>query len=604
MTGARILFQCDGAAVPHHLRARQDLSNVLINADDPESGFNLYIAPLEQSVFTQIDEPIYDLLRVAAHVYAADRMVSRGGEADVYQRKWPRELTMCMPVSEPDRWNQDSLRSALRDMLRFLTEDLWDFHFSAYGGKRRVPPLLDAEVTKQYYQQPDCVVLFSGGLDSLVAAVEAVRVRGKRPLLVCHAPEKYLGSRQRDLAAALPERLGWAFPLVPIVAHLKTDDRESSQRSRGFLYATMGAAVALQLGIGPVYLSDNGIVSLGLGLNKSVIGAHASRNTHPKFLELFNRFLTELRGLNQATVENSLWNRTRGEELQILKDAGCPELIRQTISCSRNQRRPREEPQCGFCSQCVDRRFGIRAADLERFDTKYALDIFEDDLPDEGEPRTVPLSYFQRALTCEQSTDVFQEFRELDDCIPSGPNAIRVAAALADLLKRHGQEVHRVMDEEVVRLKHSLTSGEISTNRLVRLVQGGNQHDQDSLQNVFRQSGRVWKIHYAHKLIEIPKSQGLRYLGYLLAHPHQNIEAQALVRWYGSRHASTEREAARKSVWAALNRALKIIEEEHPKLWEHLCGAMDPGGACSYRPKDRIVWLTGPESQEPPSPAP
>jgi hypothetical protein len=64
------------------------------------------------------------------------------------------------------------------------------------------------------------VFLFSGGLDSLCAVVEAAFLQGKKPLLVGHSPAYHIMGRQRRLAETLGERHGgWnPFPYPPAVS--------------------------------------------------------------------------------------------------------------------------------------------------------------------------------------------------------------------------------------------------------------------------------------------------------------------------------------------------------------------------------------------------
>src|SRR5205085_3697319 len=97
-------------------------------------------------------------------------------------------------------------------------------------------------------------------------------------------------------------------------------------------------------------------------------------------------------------VSNPLWRRTRAEVLEVLKAARCEQLLQETVSCSHTRGLPTAMLQCGYCSQCVDRRFGAIAAGLEKHDLaeRYALDIFRDMLP-EGEQRTVAESFVRFA---------------------------------------------------------------------------------------------------------------------------------------------------------------------------------------------------------------
>ncbi|MCH8804496.1 MAG: hypothetical protein IH986_00215, partial [Planctomycetes bacterium] len=125
------------------------------------------------------------MVRIAAYVYGADQLVSRGGDADVHGDKWERDLALCVPVSDPDFWRNKEVRLRLEEVLRFLSGDRWTFDFSKATPEAEQLALgLDPLVS---LGEPDGVYLFSGGLDSLCAVVEAVKKSRGRPLLIGHS---------------------------------------------------------------------------------------------------------------------------------------------------------------------------------------------------------------------------------------------------------------------------------------------------------------------------------------------------------------------------------------------------------------------------------
>ena len=127
---------------------------------------------------------------------------------------------------------------------------------------------------------------------------------------------------------------------------------------------------------------------------------------------------------------------TRRETLSILSAAGCPELLQMTNSCSRARNTGGSARHCGYCSQCVDRRFGVIGAGLEQHEppNPYVLDVFTRRL-DEGERRTIPYSYVTRAKEIEAHDNdaLFREFAELYRCLPSEPRA--ADSAKVDLVR-------------------------------------------------------------------------------------------------------------------------------------------------------------------------
>ena len=342
---------------------------------------------------------------------------------------------------------------------------------------------LDPSGAAERLGSPDSIVLFSGGADSLCATVEAVTEKGMRPVLVSHSPTPPRVTRQKLLADELRKRFEkWEFPQIGVSIHRRGGDAaDTSQRTRSFLFASLGAAVAAKLNLRQVLLADNGVISLNLPINASIVGAHASRTTHPKFLRLLNDFL-ELLPLSGVTVTNPLWSRTRGETLTILKDNGIPELLQETNSCSHPRVRTKAQPHCGICLQCVDRRFASESAGLQEHDLveRYGLDIFTGELP-EGEARTVAQSYVRLALNIRSKTpeDLFVEFPQLYDCIDiSGYQADHVAERLVNLLERHADQTYMVINRKIREHAEDLTEVSLPATCLVRLVASGH-HLQD-----------------------------------------------------------------------------------------------------------------------------
>ncbi|HZA25430.1 MAG TPA: hypothetical protein VFA32_23020, partial [Dehalococcoidia bacterium] len=305
----QVLIDCDGAAIPAALRARPDVLHKSLNQRGPQANVNLRIQSPSSTLLTRVEDRAADLVRLASYVYAADQSISRGGEADVHGDNWKRQFTLYIPVSDLEFWNQECVRQSLSETLFFASEDVWNFHFTQASPEQgQLTFDLDSNSVLGY---PDSLYLFSGGLDSLCAVLEAAVQQGTHPLLVSHSPAFNIRSRQHRLAQTLKERFGdrWTFPLINVPIHLAgAEASDYSQRTRSFLFASLGTVFAQRLGLPEVGLADNGVVSLNLPINGQVIGARASRSTHPKFLRLFNRFAQQVFP-RAPKVVNPLWDR-------------------------------------------------------------------------------------------------------------------------------------------------------------------------------------------------------------------------------------------------------------------------------------------------------
>jgi len=117
-----------------------------------------------------------DLLVFAAHVQAADTRISRASES---QDAGTREIRLVVPVSDPARWN--AAIPVLQRILNFLTGDRWTVGFRPRpGGFQRTVSKKPAQLIPAPF---DSLALFSGGLDSLIGAIDALE-HGQTPLLI------------------------------------------------------------------------------------------------------------------------------------------------------------------------------------------------------------------------------------------------------------------------------------------------------------------------------------------------------------------------------------------------------------------------------------
>jgi len=366
---------------------------------------NLHLEDIESALVGELDGRALDLVRIAAFAYAADQSIRRGGATDWRLEDWRRRIGLAIPVNEPALWSQPAVRAALQACLGFVSDDEWHFAFT---------PATHEDDRKLWLPEPqpgaraetDVVAAFSGGIDSLAAAVSEL-AQGRHVLLVSHESSVVAERRRRELAAALRERFGAGrFARFGVRVHrVDQEATERTRRSRSFLYAALCIAAACKTGATDVLLADNGVVSLNLPIGDHVIGSNATRSTHPRFLRLVNS-LTSL-VLDQAPIiRNPLWDRTRPDVLSILRDLQAEALVGLTLSCAAPRNRVRARPQCGVCSQCVDRRFAAVAAGFEEHDPAdaYELDLFKDALA-EGNQRAMVLQYVRFARRIDGCSD-------------------------------------------------------------------------------------------------------------------------------------------------------------------------------------------------------
>ncbi|WCK68987.1 Qat anti-phage system QueC-like protein QatC [Agrobacterium tumefaciens] len=300
----------------------------------------------------------WDLLSIALSIITADFAVLR----DVSPDGWTREIELDVAVSDPAFWN--TVADDLKQALAFLTTDRWKLTFHE-GGVLPAPP------KKVVMPKEDCVVLLSGGLDSLVGAIDLTR-RGLKPVAVSQTVRGD-GMKQRDFVQAI----GLTKHLQ--LNHVATSPnvQETSQRARSLIFLTFGVVVATSLEqyakgkTTPLYVCENGFIAINPPLTGSRLGSLSTRTAHPFFLTRFQKVL-DAASLN-VKIENPYAQKTKGEMLiecknQVLLQSEAAH----STSCGRFQRF--NYRHCGRCVPCQVRRAAFVAWDAKRDTTDYVYE--------------------------------------------------------------------------------------------------------------------------------------------------------------------------------------------------------------------------------------
>jgi 7-cyano-7-deazaguanine synthase in queuosine biosynthesis len=302
-------------------------------------------------------------LLAALGVWAADKLLPRRATADA----WTRQITLNLPVSPG--WLP--LATQLSRLLNFLTGDDWTLKL------REASLDLGLKGEWPHPWRPDGVMLFSGGLDSLVGALDFLEA-GQRLLLVSHYDFGQLAGIQQSLAAALlrhygPERvhhlgLRVQFPEAP----------ELSMRSRSLLYLALGLAAAAGFGgATPLIIPENGWISLNPPLTTNRLGSCSTRTTHPYFLEQLTG-LWRAAGIETPLV-NPYKNFTKGEVVRRCRNQDLlKQLFGESVSCARpvvSRWQGGAAGACGYCYPCLMRRAALHTQGWDRGED-YRRDVF------------------------------------------------------------------------------------------------------------------------------------------------------------------------------------------------------------------------------------
>ena len=423
-----------------------------------------------------VPDVLFDLLEIASYVYSADAVVSRGGKTDAQMgASWRRKYRFVIPVRQPDLWSSDTVLAALTETLSFVSEDAYELEFRPLQHPPAIETYFEFPDAEETGFTPDEVILFSGGLDSLAGAVEQLAEHGKKIALVSHRSASKIVGTQKYLVHQLKSRFGANRLLhVPVWANLDTNlGKEPTHRVRSFLFAALGAVVARLFGKNRICFFENGVVSLNLPPVGQVVGARATRTTHPQALAGFSRVLTAAFGQPFALDNPFTW-LTKTDVIKKVAANGCGGLIRHTRSCTRVHDMTNFHPHCGQCSQCLDRRFAVLAAGQEQEDPEeaYKVDLFSGDRQP-GPDREMALAFVRSVTKIREMGDVafFAHYGETSRIVEFFPERTdTVAGRILDLHRRHASAVCRVFDEAISAHAADFRQGKLPATCLLSLV--------------------------------------------------------------------------------------------------------------------------------------
>ena len=293
-----------------------------------------------------------------------------------------------MPVREPELWTSPELANSLRELLSWVSEDVWSFEFvrrnSALERDSRQGFLMEIPL-----KSPVRVSLFSGGLDSLAGlANHALNSPGGSRILVSGCTHDRLACQQDTQVKLIRSAWGRGSPVasgdvshVAVPFGINSDENvheEKSQRTRALLFLTLGAVTALQAQADTLYVFENGVGALNLPLNGTQLGADNYRGVHPRTLGMAEILFESVLG-ESIHIENPFMFVTKAEMCRSLTETGLADMARATVSCDGYPQRVPNQAQCGSCTSCLLRRQALFCADLTDHDPggAYRHDIFK-----------------------------------------------------------------------------------------------------------------------------------------------------------------------------------------------------------------------------------
>lgn len=288
------------------------------------------------------DHIAWDLLAIALSVIVADGTLKRNTSSD----GWTREFQLDIALHDPTRW--EPFAESLASALAFLTTDRWQMAFREGG-------MLPETPKNPRRSSADTVALLSGGLDSLIGAID-LTAQGRKLFAVSQVVR---GDADKQKRFARLIGGGLEHLQVNHNANARHRQKESSQRARSLIFLAFAVLAAtttqryLDGDTVPVYVCENGFIAINPPLTNARIGSLSTRTAHPDFLGRLQEILDGV-GL-RVSLTNPYAEKTKGEMLrECLDQALLASEATVSTSCGRFQRFG--YTHCGRCVPCQIRR--------------------------------------------------------------------------------------------------------------------------------------------------------------------------------------------------------------------------------------------------------
>lgn len=315
----------------------------------------------------RIPDEAFSLMLLSAIVYSIDRSVNRHKYSI---DGWTREFDVDIKLPASAKFQQ--CKNDIDIMLSFLTGDYWNCNF--VGNVLVEYPKFKPNT---YYDNITQVNLFSGGLDSLIGAIDYVANNPNGKLYLSSHYDSYMTGPKTDQSRVRKELLkiyGKSIVYREGVCITPGLSKETSCRSRSFVFIALANIIATYAKC-DVVIPENGSVSLNFPLSRSRRAACSTRTTHPIFLSQFQTLLVKLE--LSAKVYNPYEFYTKGE--MVMNCANKDFLIKTlplSNSCGKRNMHQHmyddsHATHCAHCMPCMYRKAATtEIKDLTRYGNK------------------------------------------------------------------------------------------------------------------------------------------------------------------------------------------------------------------------------------------
>ncbi len=305
-----------------------------------------------------------DLLYISLFVFYADRRIQR----EMFPDAWTRKIKLYISVLSIDKW--ESQKELLKEMLSFLSGDIWEIEFRVRqlnAREENIKKKIEKNTSEKLDFNKFCML--SGGLDSYIGAIDLLET-SDNIAFVNHYGGGSSGTQFIDNVhnALKEEYQSKKFEVFKFHAS-PLHGVEDTTRTRSFMFFAHAIvlASAMEKKI-DLIIPENGLISLNIPLTNSRLGSSSTRTTHPYYMKLLQKLLKGL-GI-QVKLYNPYQFKTKGEMILECKNKTLlTNNISNTMSCSHpdvGRYQGESAPShCGICLPCVIRRASIKRAKIQ-----------------------------------------------------------------------------------------------------------------------------------------------------------------------------------------------------------------------------------------------
>lgn len=346
-----------------------DIDITLPNNQIKKSGATILLSPVGYFC-GRVPSVSTSFLYFSSIVYAIDRSVERKKYS---VDGWSRDFEVEFKIPSYSTFNK--YKAKIESLLSFLTGDYWSCSFSA-SNPVSMPKWRDSTLFEKVSQ----VNLFSGGLDSLIGAIDYMEKHPSGQVFLASHHDSDMGGPKIDQNRLMSEFIKkypgrfLSFPRTPSVLIKSSISDEATCRSRSLMFIAIALQMSLYNNV-DIVVPENGSVSLNYPLSVSRRSSCSTRTTHPvvlaKLRDLFSVFSIP------TTIYNPYEFLTKREMVERCANKNYLLSVAYiSNSCGKRNRRQffyedHNASHCGRCMPCMYR----KAALLGHDNTSYGITL-------------------------------------------------------------------------------------------------------------------------------------------------------------------------------------------------------------------------------------